>query len=248
MARKMTKRQRTAAARRAAIMSTVEFQTWWAARRHIHPIPSDPFRAFMIDRGLVARLLDKETWKPRTNRTDLVPVDNYQRAGRKQPRRRYRPHRFRAGYLPVPARPIGKLTKEEKEIKALVAKMAEHYHVPEPDIFFERKQGEAIGSMHHGGFGGIKPFMRLGVRDLKKQLPKAKAVAAHEMGHHVHKRGAESILGSLNIRGYGEAMTKEKEKIAWKIADPFLTDQRAVQKWVKKMYLGTYLGTTPRRR
>ena len=118
---KMTKRQRTAAARRAAIMSTVEFQEWWRARIHLHPIPSDPFRAFMIDRGLMARHLDKETWKPRTNRSDLVPVDNYHGA-RKQPRRRYRPHRFRESYLPISARPIGKLTEQEKEIKALVAK------------------------------------------------------------------------------------------------------------------------------
>jgi hypothetical protein len=40
-----SKRREAAAAKRRAVMSTKAFGEWWSARQHIHPVPSDPYRA-----------------------------------------------------------------------------------------------------------------------------------------------------------------------------------------------------------
>lgn len=247
---KMTKRQREAAAKRAAIMGTREFQEWWRARCRIHPIPSDPFRAFMIDRGIPAPITTKEDWKPRTNWVDTVPIDNFHGGkGRRRSRRTPRkPPQFRKGYVPKAARPIGKLTPLEEQLKAHVRKMAEHYHVPEPEIFFERGEGQLASAAYLGGAFGVKPFLKIGVKGLKeKSLPLHLGTTGHEMGHQVHRRGQVGLLKALSIKGFYESGKIEQERIAWKIADPFMTMKRPAQKWLKKFALGSYLGTSSRR-
>ncbi len=240
----LSKRVRVAAAKRAAVMSSAAFQDWWASRRHIHPVPSDPYRAFMIDRGIPAQIVEHEIWEPRTNRTDVIPVDIVKGQRHNRPREH---HHYRLDYLPYAARPIGKHTPEEQELEAHVTKMAEKYHVPVPQIIFERGEGEMSSAYFqvsdYRNFS--KPFIKIGVRGLnKKTLPKHKAVIGHEMGHHVHHTGADALLTGMNIRGALGAPRAEKERAAWAIADPFMTDQRAVQKWAKKFALGTYLGTS----
>lgn len=242
---KLSKRQRAAAAIRAKVMGSRDFQTWWAARRHLAPLPTDPYRAYMIDKGILAPPVEHDVWKPRTNRSDLIPVDipmnaparKVQSLGRKHAKQ----HHYRQGYTPTAARPRPELTADQKEIVTLIESMAKHYNTSVPDIFFEK--GASAGYYQgHGGVYGIKPFIKLNAN--RKNIPQQKASAAHEMGHHVHNVGAESVLGDIGANAFQTSHRIEREKTAWKIADPFMTDNRKVQKWRKKFALGTYLGTS----
>lgn len=246
---KASERQRRfeeAAKRREKIMGSKPFKEWWAARQHIHPMPSDPFRAFMIDVGLHAKIHTKEIWRGRTPRADFPSIDLP--SGIPAPKRRIpsRKEERRFKLIPRAAEPYGEPTEFEKGLQRQVDKMSEHYHVAAPRLVFERGEGILSSSYYHGAFGDIMPFIKLGVKGGKRSEAQALGALGHEFGHHVHaKRGLPDISSGLTVE-FKRAGRVEKERTAWQLADPFMSKDRRIQKYLKKYAFGTYLGTSPR--
>jgi len=221
---KMSKRQRTALAKRQAILSSPAFKEWWRWRRHIHPLPSDPYRAFMIDLGLFAQVHRKDVWKFRTNWTDYPPVDLPRGAPRRRkrlPPRKEERRRYRG--VPKAAKPIP-MTPIEKELTKYVREMEEAYHLPATKIIFEKRPKKMPEASYIPALFG-KPMILM-----HRVRPEGKAQSIstilHEAGHHAHR----AYYGHARVRGIPELSTiitaspRERvkgEKIAWGIARAF---------------------------
>lgn len=261
---KLTTRQQKAMDKRAKILSSVAFREWWAARSDISPIPSDPYRAFMIDLGLKAKVLPKPWWMFRTNRSDYppydyprgIPLDKRRTPSKKQLKRWKK--------MPKPAQPLVR-TPYEKELVKMLRVAEEKYHLPKARIRIEpRARASYIPSV----FGDRPPQILL-PRELVKtgemgKLPRiqVEAIAGHEFGHHAHaayggigKLGKEMtgalspvIAGRPYVLGRGKrAETLAKERVAWEIAKAARIaagkEWKPQASWLKKAFLGTYLGT-----
>jgi hypothetical protein len=238
----LTTRQKQAMEKRRQVLGSRAFQEWWSARRHIHPIPSDPYRAFMIDIALTAKIHRKEIWRGRTNRADYPPVDlpSHVPAPKRRMPSRKEERRFKP--IPTPAMPYGEKTEIEKGLEGLAEQMSERYHIPKPQIVFERGEG-ALGSGYYAGeLGFLPPFIKIGVKGGKPAVPQIFGAFEHEFGHHAHaKIGLPP--SSFGVSGeYRFASTIEKEKKAWEFADPFMQQRRQEQKWLKQWALGSYTG------
>jgi hypothetical protein len=260
----MTKRQKAAVSRKRAILSSHAFGEWWQWRQHIHPHPSDPYRAYMIDIGLYARVHRKEVWQTRVNRMDYPPVDlplhapaYKRRLPARKTIRRFKP-------VPMAAQPYGGLPRAdwmgiyEKEAE----RIAEHYHVPRVDVEFERRASGAFYSPSSYGTPRIvMPYeyakqRALGEKHLKAQQPKS--TFRHEFGHHIHSAfgGVEKAMGAglgdvigVPYLGYGTEHTLESEWTAHQIGKKFsvgvLKDPYTPQmKWRARWAFGTYLGAS----
>jgi len=223
---------------RKKVLSSYAFRYWWRARRKQRPIPQNPYRAFMIDLGLSARIEPTQIWKRRPNRTDRPMIDfpYFRRplppkdVPRKQKKRIKRRQRVK------PQRGI------RKEIRQILEKMAEKYHVPMPEIRFHART--MLRSHYRAGMRTIRKgttwkFERFAeiVLGTKGQKPLLKATAAHEMGHHIISHQRYQKLGTSV--GFG-AGTLREEVQAWKLADPFLKEARAAQKWFGRFALETH--------
>lgn len=264
-------RKQVAAAKRQAILSSKIFEEWWTARRHIHPIPSDPYRAFMIDKSLKAKPLPKELWTPRTNRSDiLADYPSHLPAFKVRPMSRKQLARLTnipKAALPEPKHPFEKVLHEHLE------KMAEHYHVPMPIIKAEQSLG-SVGAGHYqpsGVFLG-KPYLQVGIKGIKKKKPEeygkggkwegaeaqVLASAKHEMGHHISAHGhvavpeahfeqLKKLQESPEFKGKRISWnaTQREELQAWSLGDAFMHEIRPVQKYRRRIMIGTYLDTTP---
>lgn len=240
----LTKRMKEAAEKRRQVLSSYAFQEWWSARRHIHPIPSDPYRAFMIDIALVAKIHRKEIWRGRVPRADYPPIDlpSFIPAPKRRLPSRKEERRFKK--VPMVAMPYGEKLQIEKELDTLAEQMSETLHVPKPKIFAERGEG-ALGSGYYAGeLGFLPPFIKIGIKGHKEGgKPQIFGAFEHEFGHHAHaKIGVPSLVSGVSTE-YRVASTIEKEREAWKFADPFMKQRRQEQKWLKKHALGSYLGT-----
>lgn len=143
-------------AKRKAVMSSEAFRIWWAARQDESPRPADPYRAYMIDRGLHARHAPKESWENVPNRRDLAGVDNlhafaggFEKPTRRPPRGNRginRPARRKARGTSIPERPnfTGHMVGAKQtapiaqRVDYHVAAMSEHFHVPAPNVVKHR--------------------------------------------------------------------------------------------------------------
>lgn len=256
----VSKRRQEAEARRRKVMSSVAFQTWWAARQNIHPVPADPYRAFMIDISLHARVHRREIWEHRTPRADYPSVDlpSWLPAPKRRLPSRKEERRFKV--IPRAAEPF-QVTPFEVGLKQIGEKMAEKYHVPMPRIFFERREGAIESAYFHGLAGIMEPFIKIGTKGQERMKSKGQEIETsgigsqifgifeHEFGHHAHARfGLEPSMaaaGKISLE-FASATKIEREKKAWELADPFMVQRRPIQKWVKRYGLGTYLGIIPR--
>jgi hypothetical protein len=241
----LTKRQRQADVRRRQVMGSYAFQEWWGAREHIHPVPSDPFRAFMIDIGLTAKIHRKEVWRGRVPRADYPTIDLP--SGVPAPKRRLPSRKEERRFKRVPswAMPYGEKTELEKGLEALAEQMSERYHVPKPRIHFERGEG-ALGSAYFAGeIGVLPPFIKVGVKGESK--PQIFGAFEHEFGHHAHAKIGLPLQALGVSTEYRIASKIEKEQKAWQIADPFMRQRRQEQKWLKQYAIGTYTGKVKRR-
>lgn len=237
----LTKRMKEATEKRRQVLRSYAFQEWWSARKHIHPIPSDPYRAFMIDIALVAKIHRKEVWRGRVPRADYPTIDLpsfIPAPKRRLPSRKEERHLKR---MPKAAMPYGEKTELEKGLESLAEQMSERYHVPKPQILFERGEGAMGSAYFRGEIGLLPPMIKAGVKGISK--PQIFGAFEHEFGHHVHARvGLPPSVSGIGT-GYRLAPTIEKERKAWEFADPFMKQRRQEQKWFKKYALGTYLGT-----
>lgn len=237
----VTKRMREASEKRRQVLRSYAFQEWWSARKHIHPIPSDPYRAFMIDIALVARIHRKEIWRGRVPRADYPPVDLPSFIPAPKRRLPSRKEERRLKRMPKTAMPYGEKTELEKGLESLAEQMAEKYHVPKPELFFERGEGALGSSYFRGEIGLLPPMIKTGVKG--KSKPQIFGAFEHEFGHHVHARvGLPPSVSGIG-EGFRLAPRIERERKAWEFADPFMRQRRQEQKWFKKYTLGTYLGT-----
>jgi len=235
--------------KRRAVMESEQFQTWIQERRNTHPFPADPYRAFMIDKSLKADLRTKPGWAPETNRSDFKPVD-------------YPP--ITKEPAPDIEEPSPKTVQAEETKKLLRARakfIADDMNVPVPEIRFTTAQKGRARSFYRSGYGQNRatgavvkittPAIVLGISKKGHLLPTNYGTLAHEMGHHKTVIELERAKGEKAVGVHYRALvkshkaTEHNERIAWKNADPYMKDQRPLQKWHKKWALGTYLGTTP---
>ena len=248
---KKTPRREEARQRKEMVLSSKAFRDWWAARRTQSPIPSDPYRAFMTDLALSATMQPRKVWRRKTNRSDMPNVDYpvpYGYKPTKKPRlpsRKGEKRRRKAGKPWIPPPP--KLTPMEKELTERAEKFAERYHIPVPKVI----AGKGVLRSYYkagwaaAGYQTSEPIVFIGVG----KGAKAQTLAAfyHELGHHAHAWTGYPRTGRVSAKFLGSGKV-ERERMAWKLADPFMKEQRAIQKWLKKYALGTYTGTTPERR
>ena len=230
--------------KRQILINSESYETWWKARRTQRPVPSDSYRAFMIDLGLHARLQPRAIWRSHTNRSDMPQIDYPSQWGhvptprpRERPRKQGRkaPRWVREGYVPTVKR-----SPLEGELIGHMEKMAEHYHVPMPRLVLGGEGGGVLSSYYAPKMVTNQPMIYIGT---PRGASKAQTIAilSHEFGHHVHAYG--EFLGTGRISsGYIQSKTIPKEHKAWEIAQPFMTTQRPVQKWVQRYAIGTYIG------
>jgi len=256
---KAMSRQQRAVARKKMITESMAFQMWWNARSTLRPIPSDPYRAFMIDIALYAKPHHQEVWKHRTNRLDYPPVDFPKGFPRK--RRRLPPRKDIKRFKKIPkAAQKRKLTPAEKSVVQEVEQFNLKYHLPETRVVFQEKVSGGAQYVH-SVFGGIPAMILLpspliaGMEKGKGWKQQAEGTIFHELGHHAHVAYGYSIpttspLSKAIPKAYYSVSRKEKEKIAWGVARRHIEREKEtgwtpVMGWSKKTFLGTYLGTTP---
>ena len=254
---KMTKRQQAAYTKKMAILRSKAFQDWWKARQTFYPIPSEPYRAFMIDKGLYAKPMRKEIWQYRTNRMDYPSIDFPLGTPRKRKRLPSRKEIRRFKRIPKAAKPVA-LTPFEKKLVGEVEKFEEKFHLPRAKIKFEPR---AAASFLPSLFGKPmilmpKAFVKMGEVGGGAEQQVA-AVIFHEAGHHAHAAyggigkieprpvGLEAEITSPYVIGGTRKEKIKKERIAWKIAKKAKLPWKPVMAWSKKYFLGTYLGTSP---
>lgn len=254
-------------------MRSSAFLVWWANRKKISPVPSDPYRAFRIDRSLKAKLHATPIWKKNTNRSDSPLIDYPLGARGKKPRVVPRKQLKR--------KPSKKqLTKQEKRKllyggvdpsassrdaqhkkkqiaharKVLVQegeKMAKHYGVPNSKLVFSSRDPRQYAVVHGNSKTGITEttiHLRSGKLTASKKL-----VMLHEKGHLVHARRTVNKADTLIApdQSYtalhkltGKGGQYQREKIAYKLAEPFIKKlpkgQQAVARWTKRRNLATY--------
>lgn len=239
----------TAWEKRREIMESEAFQIWLNERYNTQPMPSNPYQAYMIDKSLKAKLKDKPEWAARTNVADWHPVD----------------------YPPVTKKPAPDITQPApKTLRAQETKkklrdhhkfLAKKMGVSEPGLRFTTSQTGRARSFYRSGYaisratGQIhkvaEPEIVLGIPKSGELHTEQFSVLAHEMGHHKTVKDKEKVGGQdAVLTHYSEiqrssAAKVENEREAWREADPYMSKERPVQKWIKKYALGSYLGTTP---
>lgn len=254
--------------KRNKIIASRAFRTWWSARRNISPIPSDPYRAYMIDLELKAMILPEEYWRFRTNRADVpeydypigIPIDRRRTPSRKHLKKRWK-------LKPKPAQPLV-MTPYEKALVGMVRKAEERFHLPATEIRIEPREkaaytpqilGKAIITMPKGYVA----------QAAKQQIVKeqVEATMLHEFGHHAHaayagftkamsrqiqEKGAlSSILKGVPFQPFAGTMETRigAERVAWKVAKKVSVAERKrwhpISAWRKKYALGTYIRAAP---
>lgn len=258
---KLSKRTQRAMERKARIMSSREFQEWWQHRQSFAPTPSDPYRAYMIDLGLYARLHRKEVWKHRTNRFDRPTIDfpsGRMPRGRKRPKMPSRKEARRFKRVPKAAERV-KLTPFEKRLVGEVEAFTEKYHLPRVKVEFEVGREGLRGTAYRPSWGGLIEPAVLIPRGFVASAAKAKTRKGiyaqvhggllHELGHHAHEaygfRIHPSLAAAITVPS-PRASRIEGEKIAWRVAFKH-KKPTPVSGWLKKWALGTYLGTSRKR-
>jgi hypothetical protein len=128
----------------------------------------------------------------------------------------------------------------ETELHSHLEKMAEHYHVPVPRLVLGAGYSGELESYYAPKIVTNQPLIFLGHRK-GARMSQTKAVLSHEMGHHVH--AYTGFFGTSRVSSdYLGSKTLVKEHKAWEIAQPFMTEEKPVQKWVQRYAIGTYLG------
>lgn len=243
----------TPSQKKELIMSTQAYKEWWEARQSQSPVPSDPYRAFMIDISLRALRTRREIWEHNTNRTDMTEVDFPTGYGYRPTKPRSVPrkqeHR-RPARFPEYVRPQSVMSAFESEIRRRTEEFSSKMRVPVPRVIMGKG---ILKSYYSSGWGmrrtrfGVpreavhvgEPLIFIGASE--KAKPQTYAALYHELGHHTHAFSRWHETGS--VAGDFVAGGKvEIERKAWQYADPFLRDQRPVQKWLKRYVLGNYLG------
>ncbi|MHA1408485.1 MAG: hypothetical protein ACTSSG_14055 [Candidatus Heimdallarchaeaceae archaeon] len=232
------------------ILNSEAFKTWWSARKSMGNVPKDPYRAFMIDLSLMAKLKDKKKWKPMPNRSDLLLVD-FPRSPKYIPAKKPKIPSRKSKSKSKKKLPIKSIKVKPSEIRKLLLskaeEMAQKYHVPIPRIIISKPLLHShykSSYLRSSRYPAKEPTIVIGAKGIplteggKAQIL---AVFTHEFGHHVHAYSEYYKTGKISLDYIQKARRIEAERTAWKIADPFLQDKRALQKWFKRFAMETYL-------
>lgn len=222
---------KAAAKKRREVMASKEFQTWFAARMTTPPVPSDPYRAFMIDRSLNAKLASKTQWQGKPNRLDNPFVD------------------FPAGHFPAgtpiyapaqkPKRRKGEKYKSPElpkdpieRMRVLnIERMTTRHGVATPSIFKVSGITESYARAGIGRYVGVKdsPLVRVGVGEVHigktkgtRSTVQAVAVDFHEAGHVIH---AQRTFSKKRL---------EKGILPYKGTESSYTDEQAATRLARK--------------
>jgi hypothetical protein len=259
----MGRRENIAASKRIAVMNSTDFKSWYYYRKQAPNPPTDPYRAYMIDKSLRAPQEDRTPWSKHPFEADWGKVDS---PGYPH----YAPPTKQPPYKKPTVTPITKTTRPqekpkrpvEDEIKEIGRQISSKYNAPQVGKYDLRKnQGPMVGSMAMArnrasgtvfdskltmGTGGSHAFTI--------------ATAAHEFGHLAHAGGQNKEAlkkAGVNVEykgGLGRSRSPStlkarygNEVAAWKIAQPFVDalpgKERAKANWHKRFALTTYSHT-----
>jgi len=241
--------------RKKRVLKSRAFQTWWEARQDVEPVPSNPYRAYMIDLSLNAIVDRRDTWEKLPNRRDEPDVDLPERSGhgvptyapsRKPRRRREAPYKSEA----VPKSGLA------RDVYLSNAEMAASHGLPAPRVV-TKKQSSPLTSSARVGVGRIQgedrilTFGHQGEINVgtKGRRAVVLATAAHETGHVVHAQSlakGKTLKGVTPFKGIPSSMSDEL--MATKLARQHLKKSKAVSKkgelatgsWFLKYALDTY--------
>jgi len=234
------------AQRKKEIINSQHFQQWLEYRRSISPFPSNPYRAYMIDKGINAdKRPSEEVWGRIVNRSDNYPVDTYQNGSprERQPRRIPRKQKRRYERKEGRRKESRKLSKKELALKEISEKMSSHYGVPAPEVVFMKTGGSR-------SYASIPSFDALGrgtsvhIGSKGKLSPHLKAIMLHETGHTVHGSSTQEQMKAHGKMGFVESRYIRggrivREKTAWDLAEPFIKKMpseggaRGIARWTK---------------
>jgi len=199
------------------ILESSAFQTWWNWRRKISPVPKDPFKAYMIDLGIPARLYEPDPWSKRVNRADWIAVD--------YPRMATRTERY-PSEVRTASTQLEQLHKKRVEtIMEAAREFTQHYSVPMPQIKILHEKGY-FESYHDP----LRNIVAIGIKGAK--MPTL-GVLFHELGHHVQYQKVPMPYGLT----FSQARLW-KEKKAYELAKPFL--KHPTHGWIKRFGIFTY--------
>lgn len=198
--------------KKKTVLASPSFQKWWRERRNMSSVPDDPYRAYMIDLGIPAKIKPQPIWAVEPNRGDIVDSDfpfggarNLPSPEEKKPRHPYVQRMARRG-----------------------GSMAERHGIEKPDMHFPTSDG-ALGSYTYTGVG-VKSeggFIRkhkgetvVGVRGRSKgSRAQQEAALYHELGHNVHAhksaKGEPLLKGLTPYTGSGKDYMDEHAATAY---------------------------------
>lgn len=243
----MTKRTEEARKKKEAVLSSKQFQDWWQERRSTQPLPTDPYRAFMIDLSLTAKIENRPEWEKQPNRSDVLDVDYP--AGRSGPRgKRWSQNE------PVVA---GKQPKESQIERLAVQQIETSRGLKKKTQFVPLKAGPLRSAALVGAgldFSTMTPVLRgtphafIGVKG--KSKGQRRAATAHEMGHITHaqlsfgSKEDKAKLAAMGIDPYGSQGKYYDEQTAWKLGKKSMQalpkGERSVAFWTQAYALKTY--------
>lgn len=184
------------AERKAQILRSHAFATWWEAREHEKPLPTNPYQAYKIDLSLKAKVEDRAHWEVVPNRRDLILIDYPpyhtapEYAPAKKPRTRNEPP-YKSPELPK--------SGEARELTLASETMARRHGQPAPRVVLNPNMGPlsshaqtGVGRYRYTGEvaragGGTITIGTRGPNKIQKM-----ATTAHETGHVIH---AQNLFG-----------------------------------------------------
>lgn len=233
------------------ILKSKAFQDWWEVRQETRPIPSNPYRAFMIDRSLNAIIDRPEDWRKEPNRRDMPEVDTA-RKGVPTYAPSYKPRRRTSNKYKSPSIPK---SKTGREVHALASDMATSFGLPAPEVNTTNREGP-LGGYARVGLGRSRDDGKLykmhggkihiGTKGSRVQ---ALATTAHEVGHVVHAQHSVTKKLPKGIDPYvGTVSSMSDELMATKLARKHLKGSKALKKkgelptanWYLHYALNTY--------
>lgn len=184
--------------RKKRVLRSKAFADWWEVRREQKPVPSNPYRAYMIDLSLHAIIDRRDRWEKEPNRRDIPDVDLPQEgiptyAPSRKPRRR-RAEKERSEAIPK--------SGLEREVALSNLAMATSFGKPAPKVRTKKREGP-LQSFANVGVGRIGEKLyhihggsiTVGIKGPRVQVL---ATAAHETGHVIH---AQDLVSKKKMEG-----------------------------------------------
>lgn len=247
--------------RKARILRSHAFATWWEARQTEDPVPSNPYQAYMIDVSLHAKVHPHHTWQVQPNRRDLIDVDLPRGEANGVPT-------YAPAYKPRTRREAPEKSPElpkrgpARELTLRAEQMAIRHGIPAPTVVVGHGEGPLrsytkTGAYRMGGgalgFTGIQS-VHIGTsgKSGKDRKPTFQEIGAlyHEVGHDVHAaarfgKGSPLPAGIAPFKGTPRSYSDEQAATKLARAEikrtlPSKGGGQAIANWTLAYGLHTY--------